>query len=311
MAINYFIVSVVLSSVGALLSISLLALVVRADHGRPNCILVSLIVVSVIQQLAFICLWSVNIYYLECKNPVERTVFIICTEFYQLFIFSLACVTVDRFIAFYKPFIYRRVVTSYRVLLSYFGIFVATMAVRIPFFMQPRISISYLIYIDIAHECIYIIVQPVTYFYMYRNWQARNRRLSYSTSSRSHVDRKNREERRFMFVSATICLICFIQLITDLLYGIFELTLPTENESMVSYASNILWITIVIITPVFYVAVRPSIRQYLKKIITKPAKSRSHELGVFCKASGQNKVGPIQTGKTHYIHRKDVKKIAT
>uniref|UniRef100_A0A7M5X883 Seven transmembrane protein n=1 Tax=Clytia hemisphaerica TaxID=252671 RepID=A0A7M5X883_9CNID len=148
--------SIVASSVSffGLVLCTVVLVIIRTGHNaKKNLIITILVTICFVENLCFIFLWG-NYYMFEdphTRRQINRLLFIVCTGLYQMFVFSLVAMTTDRFIAFFKPFKYKKLVTRSRIFKYCCVTIFITVAVRAPFFIGwSSIQLGALFKIDIS-----------------------------------------------------------------------------------------------------------------------------------------------------------------
>ena len=272
MAESVYVINLVLSIGGMfLLSLVLLILIKSSEHG--HILLRNMVVTSLCHVVSFIALWSANIrhhnerIYLE-RIYLERILFIVCCCFYFALIFGIFGVTTDRFIACYRPFRYRVIVTRSRIYRFLIITWALSISTRIPFLVWPLISLRLMIIMDTSLAFLFVVMQPITYFYIYRKRRARRQKLRKYWPSSGY--RNNRPtQKRFLRTSLLLGSVCLLQISVDFTYNKFGLTLPSCNKSVMSYLSQILWIVFVTMAPVIYVFLMPETIRFIISIFRK------------------------------------------
>ena len=267
--------SIVASSVSlfGLVLCSIVLVVLRTGYNaKQNLIITILVTICFVENFCFIFLWG-NYYMFEDQNTrrqINRLLFIVCTGIYQMFVFSLVAMTTDRFIAFFKPFKYKKLVTRERIFKYYCITILITIAVRAPFFIGwSSIPLGALFKIDIINETLLLLPQPFIYALMYRKWK--NRIVSYKHLDRNTKKRRKAEHRMFIFLSIILFVTCLAQAFSDAFHVVGELT--EQNYRIMGYLSNGLWIFVIFITPVCHVFAKPSVRHKFNSSMRKSWRS--------------------------------------
>lgn len=294
-ALVFSIAASVVSIIGVLTSCIVIMILRSSYHAKQNLILTILLAICLSENVAFFLLWGNVFIFTEPKiqRTISRLMFIICTGIYQMFVFSLVAMTTDRFVAFFRPFRYRKIVTRRRVL-TFFGVAATlTVAIRIPFLASWSISLSSLFKIDIVMETLFLLPQPFVYISMYKKWKLKVSHKRLDLESQRHRQSKH---RIFMFLTIILFVTCLGQIFSDALHVAGEMSRP--NSIILGYVSNGLWIFIIFITPLCHVFVKPNVqkrmrhfRESLSSIHSRSSvrSSRTFEL--------------VQTIKPNVIHR--------
>ena len=282
--------SVVASSValiGAILcSAVLLLLRTNRQRKQKNSILIKVLVAfCLVENICFTVLWGSFYIFKDQKirDAVRRFFYITCTGIYQMFVFSLVAMTVDRFIAFFRPFKYKKMITRSRLCKYYCGTSLLTIAVRVPFIIGwSSISLSWLFHIDIVLETVLLLPQPIIYWVLYKRWKSNRSRLTTASnnnirnqaSDTQKIKRRQAEHRTFIVLSIILLVTCLAQVFSDVLHVIAG-QLSTTAERIMGCMSEALWIFVVFITPLCHVLVRPSVRHRFNSTMRRSMKSFS------------------------------------
>lgn len=272
MGVIFNITAICVCSIGTISSAFVLFILWKADHGRQHFIMDVMIFSCVLHDIGFVLLWSVNLHdgaMTTQHEIVRRILFIVCTGIYQVFVFTLAVMTMDRHIAFNQPFQYHRVVTRTRLYFYYVFVLLIVVSTRILFMVKAELSMNILYRIDIVQETILLVPQPFLYWRIYKQWKDRVHRQK--QSSRDYFKRRQREQKQFLLISLIICLTCLGQVISDVTYILYELSTsnPTSsvyNKEVMEYISYSSWILVVFLTPLCHVVVRPSVKRYVQSL---------------------------------------------
>ena len=257
------------SLIGAMLSCAVLLLLrTNRNAKQKNSILIKVLVAfCAVENCCFVVLWGSSFMFKEgsTRNAIRRFLFIVCTGIYQMFVFSLVAMTVDRFVAFFRPFKYKKMITRGRLRKYYCGTSLLTIAIRIPFLVGwSSVSIGYLFQIDIVLETLLLLPQPIFYVVLYKKWKSKRSRFSVMHNN-TQVDantkkRRQAEHRTLIVLSIILFVTCLAQVFSDALHVAGEELSTTCDERIMGYLSDALWIFVVFITPLCHVFVKPSAR---------------------------------------------------
>lgn len=266
--ILFTIFAICLCVFGGISSALFLFILREADRGRQNVIMLSLVFVCLLHDIGFVFLWSIDIsgFTEEQKETMKRIMFILCTGTYQMFVFSLVAMTLDRHIAFHKPFKYHRMVTRPKIYRYYTASLLIVVCTRIPFAVQPWIPLKILFRIDILQETVLVLPQPFIYWRMYKHWKARSN--LHKQPKRNFSQRHRDQQKHFVFVSLVICFTCFGQILSDTFYVLDTLDAvkyTTTFHIIMGYISNGLWVLVIVLTPLCHVTVKPSVKRYFRR----------------------------------------------
>jgi len=273
-ALVFSIAASTVSILGVLTSCVVIFILRSSYHAKQNLILTILLVVCLSENFAFILLWGNTFIFTDPKlqRTISRLMFIICTGIYQMFVFSLVAMTTDRFVAFFRPFRYRKIVTRTRVL-TFFGVAVTlTVVIRIPFLVSWSISLSSLFKIDIIMETLFLLPQPFVYILMYKKWKTKVK--SYKRIDLESRKHRQSEHRIFMFLTVILFVTCLGQILSDAFHVVDELS--QSNSIILGYVSNALWIFIIFITPLCHVFVKPKVRKEMNRFRKSWSSNNSH-----------------------------------
>ena len=262
-ALVFSIAASTMSIIGILISCIVIIILRSSYHAKQNLVLTILLAVCLSENIAFVLLWGNTFIFTEPKlqRNINRLMFIICTGIYQMFVFSLVAMTTDHFVAFFRPFRYRKIVTRARILTFFSVAATLTVAIRIPFLASWSVSLSSLFKIDIVMETLFLLPQPFVYISMYKKWKSKthgHKRLDLESRKR-----RQSEHRIFMFMSVVLFVTCLGQIFSDTLHVVGELS--RSNSIILGYVSNALWIFVIFITPLCHVFVKPNVRRKLHR----------------------------------------------
>ena len=277
------------SFIGAILCCAVLFLLrTNRQSKQKNSILIKILVsFCLVENICFTVLWGSFYMFKDqsIRDAVRRFFFIACTGIYQMFVFSLVAMTVDRSIAFFRPFKYKKMVTHSRLCKYYCGTLLLTIAVRIPFLIGwSSLSLSWLFQIDIVLETVLLLPQPFIYVALYKKWKSNRSRLAtvshnnirYQVSDTQKIKRRQAEYITFIVLSVILFVTCLAQVFSDVLHiTAGHLSTSYTAERIMGYMSNALWIFVVFITPLCHVFVRPSVRHRFNSTMRRSIRSLS------------------------------------
>ena len=257
---RFYVLALSLSLIG-LFILSVVLLILIKSNKRQVILLINILVTSICHSVVFIALWSTA---LMTQNKLiillERVFLISCCYFYVNLCMGVFGVTIDRFIASYRPLHHKVLVTRRRVYMFISLVWTLSFLIKIPFLVWPQTSISVMILLDVVIAFLSVVIQPATYVYMYRQWRGILKRRERSV----YNHRANPANcRKFLITSLLVGSVCILQTSLDFLYVNFKLSLPMIDKSALSEFGITLWILYVVITPVIYAFLKPSTRSYV------------------------------------------------
>ena len=258
--------SIVASSVsllGAVVCCVILLMLRTGQHKKQNSVIIVLVTFCLIEDCCFMVLWGNPFMFKDTtiRKDVQRFMFIACTGIYQMFVFSLVAMTTDRFVAFFRPFKYKKMITRGRLFRYYCMTLLITMAVRVPFFVGwYSTSLRYLFQVDIVLETVLLLPQPFIYAAVYRKWK-KSIVMSYNKVDALTRRKRRSQQRVFMVLSLVLFATCLVQVFSDALHLFAEEFSSEQNaRRIMGYVSDGLWIFVVFLTPLCHVFVKPSVR---------------------------------------------------
>ena len=254
---------------GLLFTILLTAIIIKADGlAKLNLLLLNMALTSIMHCACFIALWVKGMVRdsVQDNTDYERILFIVNSGLYVELMFTVSLLAIERFIAVFKPFQYRLLVTRTRIKATLAISWFIVIAIRV-IYLVTRVNLTLQVRFDIATNTLGLAMQPIVLISIFIRTRLANQKLR-----RTAIDSTG---RLIMTQLVLVGVICSLEVAMDMVYIHYDMNLPSKDKSSLAYVTNIIWITNVVAIPAIHIGLKPSCLEYLKSIICKKAKRNS------------------------------------
>jgi len=268
---NFYPVALTMSIFGLVFTIFLTGLMVKADYCKKlNLLLLNMAATSILHCICFIALWVKNIMsvkdYGKQETNYERILFVINCGCYVELMFAVSILAVERFIAVFRPFRYKWMVTHTRIKVALVLSWLIVIGIRV-FYLAANVPLTYQVRIDIGTNTLGLAMQPIVLTSIFVRTKLANQKLK-----RTSLDFTS---RLVILQLVSVGVICLLELVMDMVYIHLDMNLPSKDKSLLGYVMNLIWITNVIAIPAIHIGFKASCLAYLKAVFCKKGKRNS------------------------------------